>query len=202
VDVGFGGDGPTKPLLLESGRTARNIGTQQMQLSYENIDSNADSAQRLWVYKLRNSPHETWKDCYCFPETEFLTQDYEIMSFWVNFSPQSWFTHMVAAVRHMLEDGEVVGKIQLAGGEVKINTGSRNQLLRVCKTEDERVEVLKSQFGISLDRKEKEGIRGMAAALPEHAGDSPTSPIVVGGMRPGGGVVMVEGVDRRQSTAI
>lgn len=54
VDVGFGGDGPTKPLSLTDGCVARNPGTQQVTLRLENIDSNADPGQRLWGYKIRN----------------------------------------------------------------------------------------------------------------------------------------------------
>lgn len=54
VDVGFGGDGPTKPLPLTDGCVARNLGTQEATLRLENVDSNADPGQRLWVYKTRN----------------------------------------------------------------------------------------------------------------------------------------------------
>lgn len=63
VDVGFGGDGPTKPLRLIDGEITRNLGTQEMHLMYENITSNRDPLQRLWVYKLRNYTEEPWKDC-------------------------------------------------------------------------------------------------------------------------------------------
>jgi arylamine N-acetyltransferase len=48
VDMGFGDDGPTKPLLLRDGVMTRNLGTQEVLLKYENIDSNADPGQRLW----------------------------------------------------------------------------------------------------------------------------------------------------------
>lgn len=30
-------------------------------LGYENIDSNADPGQKLWVYKIRNHEMDTWK---------------------------------------------------------------------------------------------------------------------------------------------
>lgn len=42
VDIGFGGGGPTKPLPLTDGWVARNLGTQEISLRYENIGSNAD----------------------------------------------------------------------------------------------------------------------------------------------------------------
>ena len=61
VDVGFGGDGPTKPLALTSSSVTRNLGKQEMKLDYENIDSNVDPGQRLWVYKVRNHEMDFWK---------------------------------------------------------------------------------------------------------------------------------------------
>lgn len=61
VDVGYGGDGPTKPLPLMSSSVTRNLGKQEMKLDYENIDSNVDPGQRLWVYKVRNHEMDFWK---------------------------------------------------------------------------------------------------------------------------------------------
>jgi arylamine N-acetyltransferase len=61
VDVGFGGDGPTKPLLLTDWAVTRNLGTQEVMLKYENIDSNVDPRQKLWVYKIRNHEKDWWK---------------------------------------------------------------------------------------------------------------------------------------------
>jgi hypothetical protein len=52
--VEFGGDGPTRPLLLRDGVVTRNLGTQEVLLKYENIESSVDPGQRLWVYKIRN----------------------------------------------------------------------------------------------------------------------------------------------------
>jgi arylamine N-acetyltransferase len=63
VDVGFGGDGPTKPMALTDGGVTRNLGTQEVKLNYENIHSNFDPTQKLWVYKTRNHEMDYWKDC-------------------------------------------------------------------------------------------------------------------------------------------
>ena len=73
VDVGFGGDGPTRPLPLTPSTVAQNLGTQEVKLMHENIALNVDPGQRLWFYKIRNSEGDEWKDCYCFPELEFLS---------------------------------------------------------------------------------------------------------------------------------
>lgn len=166
VDVGFGGDGPTKPLRLVDGEVTRNLGTQEMHLMYENIVSNADPRQRLWVYNIRNNKNDYWKAAYCFTEVEFLQQDFEVMSFFVNASPQSWFTTTVVAVRMLVEKHEIVGKVMLWGGDVKENNGGRTKLLMTCESEEERVEMLKAKFGIVLDKEEQEAIKGTPAALP------------------------------------
>ena len=170
VDVGFGGDGPTKPLpLTPNGVVTRNLGTQQVTLARENIASNADPGQRLWVYKLRNHADEAaWQDCYCFAELEFLAQDLDVMSFYVSNSPASWFTATVVAVRMVLDAGqgeEVVAKEMMLGAEVKRNTGGRTQLVKTCATEGERVEVLRDVFGLVLSAEERDGITGSVAAL-------------------------------------
>ena len=175
VDVGFGGDGPTTPLPLTPGVVARNLGSQEVKLIYENIASNVDPEQRLWIYQIRNHETDEWKDCYCFPELEFLPQDFEVMNFFVSNSPASWFTKTVVAVKMLLdEQGEnVVGKEMLLGAEVKRNMGGKTQLVKTCATEDERIEVLKDVFGLVLSEEEREGMRGSVAALPnQHSSTS------------------------------
>ena len=167
VDVGFGGDGPTRPLPLTSGAVTRNLGTQEIKLVNENIVSNVDPGQKLWVYKIRNHGRDEWKDCYCFPELEFLPQDYEVMSYFVNNSPASWFTTTVVAVRMLLDEKgeEVVGKEMLWGAEVKRNMGGKTQLVKTCRTEEERIMVLRDVFGLVLSQEDRAGIAGSVAAL-------------------------------------
>jgi hypothetical protein len=68
---------------------ARNLGTQEIRLRYENIESNADPGQRLWVYQVKNHEGDFWKDCYCFTELEFLPQDFSVMSYFVTTALQA-----------------------------------------------------------------------------------------------------------------
>jgi arylamine N-acetyltransferase len=167
VDVGFGGDGPTKPLPLTDGVVMHNLGTQEVMLKYENIDSNLDPGQKLWVYKIWNHEADVRKDVYCFAEVEFLPQDFSVMSYFVNNSPSSWFTTTVVAVKKLLDEHgkEVVAKETLFGAEVKRNMGGKTRLVRTCTTEEERVQVLGDMFGLVLSEEEREGITGSAAAL-------------------------------------
>lgn len=119
----------------------------------------------------------------CFTALEFLPQDYAVMSYYVNNSPQSWLTTTVVAVKMLLdheqredrkqfsneeqpEDVIVVGKAMLSGAELKRNMGGRTQLVKTCATEQERVDVLRDIFGLVLTEEERMGITGSVAALP------------------------------------
>lgn len=119
----------------------------------------------------------------CFTALEFLPQDYAVMSYYVNNSPQSWLTTTVVAVKMVLdqeqredrklfsneeqpEDVVVVGKEMLSGAELKRNMGGRTQLVKTCATEQERVDVLRDIFGLVLTEEERMGITGSVAALP------------------------------------
>jgi hypothetical protein len=119
----------------------------------------------------------------CFTALEFLPQDYAVMSYYVNNSPQSWLTTTVVAVKMLLdheqredrkqfsneeqpEDVIVVGKEMLSGAELKRNMGGRTQLVKTCATEQERVDVLRDIFGLVLPEEERMGITGSVAALP------------------------------------
>lgn len=119
----------------------------------------------------------------CFTALEFLPQDYAVMSYYVNNSPQSWLTTTVVAVKMLLdheqredrkqfsneeqpEDVIVVGKEMLSGAELKRNMGGRTQLVKMCATEQERVDVLRDIFGLVLPEEERMGITGSVAALP------------------------------------
>lgn len=104
------------------------------------------------------------------------------MSYYVNNSPQSWFTTTVVAVKMILDDeqreddkqssnGEqtkeevVVGKEMLSGAELMRNMGGKTQLVKTCATEQERVDVLRDVFGLVLTEEERMGIRGSMTAL-------------------------------------
>jgi nitrous oxide reductase accessory protein NosL len=118
----------------------------------------------------------------CFTTLEFLPQDYAVMSYYVNNSPQSWFTTTVVAVKMLLNNeqrkddqqpsnGEqtkevVVGKEMLCGAELMRNMGSKTQLVKTCATEQERVDVLRDVFGLVLTEEERMGIMGSVTALP------------------------------------
>jgi len=175
VDVGFGGDGATKPLPLVPDWVTRNIGTQDLRLVRDNIDGQVETDQKLWIYQYRNSTDSPWNSFYAFPETEFLPRDFDITNYYVSNSPESFQTYTVLAVKFLRrrvdgsENGEeeIYGKVMLINGEVKLNTGGKTAVVRVCKREEERVDALEEYFGITFVDEEVIGIHGWKTELKE-----------------------------------
>jgi len=59
----------------------------------------------------------------------------------------------------------IYGKMMLVNGDVKRNLGGKTELVKSCKTENERVAALKEYFDIVLTQEEIEGIRGRVTDL-------------------------------------
>ena len=175
IDVGFGGNGPVEPMLMDDEACAvegeaaaagvEHIEPAEARLVKGVIEQNTDRGQRLWQYQHRVDPQAEWEAVYCFTELEFLPEDFEVMSFWISQSRKSWFTYVVIAMKMILEGGEVVGTLILEGGEVKKRVRGKTEHLRTCKTEEERVRALEDVFGLRLTDEERRGIRGMVTEL-------------------------------------
>ena len=167
VDVGFGNNGPTQPLLLKDGHEENGIPPASMRLVRRKIPATTNPNDRLWIYQHRVSPTSDWEPMYCFAETEFLPQDYEIMNFWTTQSRKCWFTYRITCVKAIMDEKshELIGTLILTGAEVKKRIGEKTVEIKHCKTEDERLEELKVIFGVKLTEEEKLGIRGMVTEL-------------------------------------
>lgn len=173
VDVGFGGDGATKPLPMISGHSVHNLGTQEVRLVYDTIPQLLDQTKPLWIYQYRNGADQEWNSFYCFPEFEFLPQDYEIMNHYTStFMGESNFqTKTVLVIRFLRgEVGEhseqrIVGKVMLVNGTLKRNDGGKTRVELVCKTEQDRLKVLKEYLGIELTANEAACVNGRNVEL-------------------------------------
>lgn len=60
---------------------------------------------------------------------------------------------------------KVIGKLMLADGVLKRNMGGKTEVIKECRTEEERIEVLREYFGIYLTDDEKQGIKGFETEL-------------------------------------
>ncbi|PBP25314.1 arylamine N-acetyltransferase 1 [Diplocarpon rosae] len=81
----------------------------------------------------------------------------------------SFFNHLAFCGRNIVEEGKVVGTVNLAGAKCKrkIWRGGKWQsdVVGVCESEVDRWEMLESVFGIVLGSEERKGIKGLESEL-------------------------------------
>lgn len=196
-DVGFGGDGPTSPLLLSSSlgqeepEVVPNLGAQEVRLRKGTFpDAVKPEANPVWLYEYRNGEGAAWNTYYAFGEGEASHWDLECANWWVAAHPESFQRKQILVVKFVrgtaegavsngdgaaegdVDTGggstggvEVIGKIMLADGVVKRNMGGRTEVVKECKSEEERVKALEEYFGIHLSDDARQGIVGFETEL-------------------------------------
>ncbi|OJJ71753.1 hypothetical protein ASPBRDRAFT_55035 [Aspergillus brasiliensis CBS 101740] len=159
VDVGFGRNTPTSPLLLQENTTAQLIAPSEMSLVRAPLAEFIDQTQRVWIYQARADPHSPW--------IEFLFEGFNMMNFSTSKSRDMLFTQKLACTRLIVDDysSEPIGVYILAGREVKSVLRGRTETLRELKTEEDRVSALVEYFNVRLHSHEVEGIRGLPSQI-------------------------------------
>ncbi|RDH26748.1 arylamine N-acetyltransferase 1 [Aspergillus welwitschiae] len=165
VDVGYGGNGPTAPLPLTPNVTLRNLGTQEVRLSYDQKPNYHSIQRNLWTYQFRNTGDQPWVSAYAFTEIEFTLRDFEVMNFFTSRSPDCFLTSRLLVVKFLRRDDGIYGKLILDHDRVKKNLGGKSILIQTCTTEEERVNALEVHFGIRLAKEERSGIKGRISSL-------------------------------------
>ncbi|KAI4598407.1 N-terminal acetyltransferase [Pestalotiopsis sp. 9143b] len=175
VDVAFGGDGPTAPMPLVDGAVQGNLGAQEVRLvrDWASTQVHRVDEAKLWIYQYRNGQDKEWNSYYAFTETEFMAADWGVVNYWTSTCPDSHQTRTVLVVRFLArqkpggEEGEleIYGKRMLVNGVVKENLGGKTRQLASCKTEAERIDVLRSQFNITLSQEEADSIKNWVTDL-------------------------------------
>ncbi|EMC97767.1 hypothetical protein BAUCODRAFT_66508 [Baudoinia panamericana UAMH 10762] len=170
VDVGMGAMGPNTPYPLRDGYETVSLSPRRIRLQWRSIPEHAagryEDAQKLWCYDVCYHPSETdpssniWTPTYCFTETEFLPQDYEMMSWFTSTHPKSFFTKSLLCTRMLMADRieELVGDLTMFNDRVAKTVEGKRAVVRELKTEQERIDCLKEMFGINLTSEEKSGI--------------------------------------------
>ena len=165
VDVGMGSMGPNVPYPLAEGFETTSIAPRRIRLQLRAIaESYGDASNKLWCYDVCHKPAEgedsVWIPTYCFTETEFLPQDYEMMSWFTSTHPNSFFTRSVTSTLMVMDEAkeEIVGNVTLFEATIRRTVGSERQVVRECATEEERVNALKEFFRIELTEEERGGI--------------------------------------------
>ncbi|KAJ5478211.1 Arylamine N-acetyltransferase [Penicillium desertorum] len=167
VDVGFGNNCATAPLLLQEGATATSIAPSEMRIVRESIAEFTDPNQKIWIYQTRYNPESKWLPQICFFDVEFLPQDFDVMNFSVSQSRTSWFTQVFVCMRMILDQSgtEIIGQCVMSGKEVKERLHGQTEILQVLETEEDRVKALAKYFDMHLRESEIQGIRGMTSEL-------------------------------------
>ncbi|WPH04104.1 arylamine N-acetyltransferase 4 [Acrodontium crateriforme] len=181
VDIGFGGDGATKPMPMITGHVLPNIGTQEIRLIHDHIDEQSvrTDESRLWIYQYRNGLELEWNSFYAFPDIEFLHNDFRVVNWFTSANPISPQLADVLVVKFLRRkntdapsDEEIYGKRMLVNGTIKENLGGKTKVLFECKTEAERIQALHEYFGITLTDEQRTSIRGWKTALALSENDS------------------------------
>ncbi|KAL4916562.1 hypothetical protein BDW62DRAFT_185911 [Aspergillus aurantiobrunneus] len=169
VDVGMGSMGPNLPYPLRDGFETTSIAPRLIRVQLRSIpESYASSTDtgppKLWCFDVCYNPVDgaarEWVPVYCFTETEFLPQDYEVMSWFTSTNLRSFFTKYITCTKMLVDEDKkvIVGNVTLFKDTVRETIGTNRKVLKECKTEDERVQALAEIFHIHLTDEEKQGI--------------------------------------------
>jgi arylamine N-acetyltransferase len=123
--------------------------------------------QGIWTFESRISSQHDWAPNYGFGLTEFLPQDFEIMSYATSTRRTSWFTFEIICLKMILDDekDEIGGVLILSASTLKRRILGNTEIIAECANESQRVALLKDHFGISLSSRARDGIRGLVTEL-------------------------------------
>lgn len=167
VDVGMGSMGPNVVYKLEDGMEMESIPPRRIRLQKRAIQESyqAGEGAKMWCFDVCYKPSDStpvYTPTYAFTELEFLPQDYEMMSYFTSTNPACFFTYTLVCTKMLLDPTatKVIGDVTMVNGTVRRNVGKEREVLKVCATEEERVDALREIFGVELTDEEREGLRG------------------------------------------
>lgn len=166
VDVGYGADGPSTPLPLDSGDIRHGLPSQQLKLEHITLPQHIDSTQKVWVYSQKRGS-EDWADIYHFPVVEFFPLDFDILNHHA-MTKSLWASTVVAQRFTVSEDGVTIsGTLLLVRDELKVGNSSPQKMgvIKKMENEEQRLDALKEHFSISLTEEEQRAILGSAVEL-------------------------------------
>ncbi|KXT09607.1 hypothetical protein AC579_7655 [Pseudocercospora musae] len=169
VDVGMGSMGPAIIYPLEDGYEGLAVAPRKIRLQKrvipEHASRNEDEAPKLWCYDQclipgGEGPKSQWISTYCFTETEFLPQDYEMMSYYTSTNPKSFFTYSVMCSKFVLDDARenIIGHTTLFNNSISSVIGGKKEVSTELNTEEERIQKFKEVLGVELTDEEESSI--------------------------------------------
>ena len=169
VDVGMGAMGPNLPYPLQHQFETTSVAPRRIRLQLRPIAESYATREsvrpKLWCYDVCYEPVDdstknTWVPIYCFTETEFLPQDYEVMSWHTSTNPDSFFTRHPLCMKMIFDEAreEIIGNITLFDNVIRENIGANRRVIKECKTEEERVHGLSEYLGVELTDEQRNAI--------------------------------------------
>ncbi|KAK7448823.1 hypothetical protein VKT23_013552 [Stygiomarasmius scandens] len=192
VDVGFGGGGLTRPILLDDHEDNVVVGTgptekHRLRRGPIAMGSFGDTYWHLEVLHQKPNPSETcWRIVYSFQETEYFQNDFEALSYFVSTHPtrgSPFSTQTVFLKKYFWVDGgedigdlskstlqdtilqKELGTLTLNGRILKRQIGKQVEVIKEFKTEKERVRAIKQFFDVDVPENGIAYIRGRVSAL-------------------------------------
>ena len=189
VDVGFGARGPLSPFVMSPGAWDH-IKPARTRLRHDSIPQTRNHKQKYWIHEYQKDENADWVPQYCFSETEFLPQDFEVMNYMTSTNPESIFVQRVMCVRFTRmdqsawdqrqagqidvpsqgeneRDSRIKGAFIVDADSFKWRTeGGKPVMEQNFGSDAERVAVLATYFGIDLDEADAQAIKGTATEVP------------------------------------
>ena len=181
VDVGFGGTGLARPILLRTGQTVPGCAPPEehrlVRGMHPESSLEVDESSQDWLLQYRCGSHQPdWTVMYLFKESESFPDDWVAYSQWLSAHPPEIFQNNVVCIRYFAIDhdtkveeakrpGISLGRLVMMGRRVQKRIGDQSQTVREFSTERERVHVLKEDFGIMVDDDEVQNIAQTGGAL-------------------------------------
>lgn len=166
VDVGMGAMGPTLPYPLRDGHEQTAVAPRKLRIQRraipETTAETSEDASKLWCFDVCRQPGAEWLPTYCFTDLEFLPQDYEVLSWYTSTSPRMFFTKLMMATKLLMDDegNEIIGDLTLVNDCVRRTIEGNREVIAEFKTEMERIQGLKTIFGVTISDEEAISLEG------------------------------------------
>eukprot|EP01113_Clastostelium_recurvatum_P043711 TRINITY_DN7275_c0_g1_i5.p1 TRINITY_DN7275_c0_g1~~TRINITY_DN7275_c0_g1_i5.p1 ORF type:complete len:302 (+),score=38.65 TRINITY_DN7275_c0_g1_i5:378-1283(+) len=166
VDVGFGRNGLTQPILLaDDGSSVCACCDEAHMLALAPIPGAVVSTPS-WVLRHRKGIDAPWTDVYAFNTTEFFEQDYKVMSHYTSTHSDSWFTYLATCCIMLIDkDDTPIGWVTFRGPHFKRWERGVYTKEEECHNEAERARAIQTFFGIEITQEEIACIKGLPSEL-------------------------------------
>jgi len=153
---------PVQPVKLIHDTTGfENVDPASARLVWKSIAGSENQFQKLWVYQHRIGSDKEFEDQYCFTDTEFRPNDFQVMNWYTSSHPKALFTRMVVCNKMITggDNDKIVGALLLQTA-LKRRVGKESEQILEFKSEEDRVKALKEHFDIELSVAEQDAIKG------------------------------------------